>query len=394
VVWFECRLLIPITWKRLQERAFAFRGRVAVCVGRIYSGLVISPSRVVVAVLLVVGLAGVGLGFAAPGAVAQADGYRVSGFVDTTHSSRFVPGSYSAQDSALEQRSEFRWTVSGKAGWPPPAVTDPHGSDRTDTWVSAALTKATGSMTYDVRTIGSNRCGPDEMPERWTDTYTIGRILNPDELVRIDWDVSKREDPRRGYPPTAVQPQWQDATFLVDPYSTCCNSEGCRISDGPAYPEGLGIWLAPPACECHRYYAQPAEYEVLAGTREETDTGYRLKAEKTSVTRHEWNDTEYTVSMQYDLAFHRTGPSPNTTIRGPRINQAKRNATFRFYSSEGDRRSTFRCKLDGKPAGPCETPKTYRRLKPGRHRFKVWAIDWVGNVDPTPAVKVFRIIRS
>lgn len=41
----------------------------------------------------------------------------------------------------------------------------------------------------------------------------------------------------------------------------------------------------------------------------------------------------------------------------------------------------------------CSSPKTYRRLKPGRHTFKVIAVDQTGNPDLTPAVKRFRIRR-
>jgi hypothetical protein len=80
---------------------------------------------------------------------------------------------------------------------------------------------------------------------------------------------------------------------------------------------------------------------------------------------------------------------PATSLRGSRINQAKRKATFRF-SSPG---STFSCKLDRRAAAPCTSPKTYRKLKPGRHVFRVTARDAAGNLDATPAVKRFRIRR-
>ena len=35
--------------------------------------------------------------------------------------------------------------------------------------------------------------------------------------------------------------------------------------------------------------------------------------------------------------------------------------------------------------------KTYKRLEPGRHVFRVKARDRAGNLDTTPAVKRFRI---
>ena len=83
--------------------------------------------------------------------------------------------------------------------------------------------------------------------------------------------------------------------------------------------------------------------------------------------------------------------APQTTIVKTRINQEKRKATFRFSSSEPN--SSFRCKLDNRRYKGCSSPKTYRRLKPGRHKLQVGASDAFGNADPTPTVKRFRIRR-
>jgi hypothetical protein len=81
---------------------------------------------------------------------------------------------------------------------------------------------------------------------------------------------------------------------------------------------------------------------------------------------------------------------PNTVIKsGPKGKTHKRKATFRFTSTEPG--STFQCKLDGKPWKPCKSPKTYKGLKEGKHVFKVKATDAAGNVDPTPAKRIWRI---
>jgi hypothetical protein len=82
--------------------------------------------------------------------------------------------------------------------------------------------------------------------------------------------------------------------------------------------------------------------------------------------------------------------APTTTIvKGPGKGLAEGKAKFSFRSSE--KGSTFRCKLDARKASGCKSPKTYTGLKPGRHVFKVWAIDPAGNKDPTPANRRFRI---
>lgn len=82
--------------------------------------------------------------------------------------------------------------------------------------------------------------------------------------------------------------------------------------------------------------------------------------------------------------------SPETVIfNAPR--KAKSGAVrFRFDADEFD--STFQCKLDRKPFRACSSPKKYAGLKPGRHVFKVRAIDPAGNADSSPAKRRFTVL--
>jgi glucose/arabinose dehydrogenase len=83
-------------------------------------------------------------------------------------------------------------------------------------------------------------------------------------------------------------------------------------------------------------------------------------------------------------------PTPDTKIgRHPLAKTAKTKATFTFSSTVSG--STFSCKLDGKPKGACRSPKTYKKLKPGRHTFKVWASAG-GKTDLTPAKFSWKIL--
>jgi len=104
-----------------------------------------------------------------------------------------------------------------------------------------------------------------------------------------------------------------------------------------------------------------------------------------------------------ELAFATTEPGPkkegeekDTTppqtkiVKGPKAKTHARKAKFKFTSSEAG--STFKCKLDRKPVKSCKSPKTYKKLKPGKHLFKVWAIDKAGNKDPTPAKRKFKVL--
>lgn len=83
---------------------------------------------------------------------------------------------------------------------------------------------------------------------------------------------------------------------------------------------------------------------------------------------------------------------PQTKIlKAPKKKSQSSTARFRFGSDEPG--SSFRCKLDGKPFRACKSPKTYQDLKPGKHVFKVRAIDPAGNADPSPAKKKFTVLE-
>jgi hypothetical protein len=64
-------------------------------------------------------------------------------------------------------------------------------------------------------------------------------------------------------------------------------------------------------------------------------------------------------------------------------------AQFKFTSYEPG--SSFECKLDRGPHRACRSPMMLRRLRLGKHVFKVWAIDIAGNKDKSPAMYKFRV---
>jgi hypothetical protein len=80
------------------------------------------------------------------------------------------------------------------------------------------------------------------------------------------------------------------------------------------------------------------------------------------------------------------GGAPNTKLTGAKINRHKRSATFKFSGG-----TSFKCKLDRGKWSSCHSPKTYKRLKRGKHTFEVEAVDGGGRTDPTPAKKKFKI---
>jgi hypothetical protein len=87
----------------------------------------------------------------------------------------------------------------------------------------------------------------------------------------------------------------------------------------------------------------------------------------------------------------RTAPVTNI-VSGPPATIRRRSVTFRFRSNEPG--STFQCRLDGATWRTSLSPRTYRKLSYGRHVFRVRAIDPSRNMDATPAVRVFGVVRG
>jgi spore coat protein CotH len=85
--------------------------------------------------------------------------------------------------------------------------------------------------------------------------------------------------------------------------------------------------------------------------------------------------------------------SPDTSITGAVIGRNRRRARFSFRGSGGTGPLGFLCKLDHRAFASCASPKTYGRLRPGAHTFRVKAQDQRAQTDPTPAVRHFRIPR-
>ena len=82
-------------------------------------------------------------------------------------------------------------------------------------------------------------------------------------------------------------------------------------------------------------------------------------------------------------------PPQTKILKGPKAKSTKTTASFKFDADESG--SRFECKLDAKPFKPCESPRKYKHLKPGKHVFRVRAIDPAGNVGE-PAKRKFQTL--
>jgi len=68
--------------------------------------------------------------------------------------------------------------------------------------------------------------------------------------------------------------------------------------------------------------------------------------------------------------------------------QTRRRVVFGFSALE--KGASFRCRIDRQPFHPCRSPRTYR-VSPGRHTFRVFAVDAAGNRDRTPVAFSFTV---
>jgi hypothetical protein len=89
-------------------------------------------------------------------------------------------------------------------------------------------------------------------------------------------------------------------------------------------------------------------------------------------------------------AAPRPSAAPNTRITAFALNARKRSATVHF-SGSGSGKLSFQCKVNSGAWRSCRSPITLKQLSRGRHRFEVRARNSAGRVDPTPAVKTFRV---
>jgi hypothetical protein len=83
--------------------------------------------------------------------------------------------------------------------------------------------------------------------------------------------------------------------------------------------------------------------------------------------------------------------APETTITSalPRYSNSA-SASFQFTSSE-PAGATFACSLDEAPFESCASGKTYENLEDDPHIFEVRATDAAGNVDPSPARRLWTV---
>jgi hypothetical protein len=70
-----------------------------------------------------------------------------------------------------------------------------------------------------------------------------------------------------------------------------------------------------------------------------------------------------------------------------------RRPVFRFTDPVNEQGSGFKCKLDREAWRGCSSPLKVKRLKPGRHKLRVRAVNALGVPDPAPASRAFKVVK-
>jgi len=82
-------------------------------------------------------------------------------------------------------------------------------------------------------------------------------------------------------------------------------------------------------------------------------------------------------------------------LHGPKRHVSRKRARkgLRFRFDSRDPAAYFECRLDRARFAECESPRRIERVGPGRHRFRVRAVDPRGPVEASPARWRFRVER-
>ena len=84
-------------------------------------------------------------------------------------------------------------------------------------------------------------------------------------------------------------------------------------------------------------------------------------------------------------------PSPNTVITKKPTKKTSHHAKSKVYFTASPPAQSFMCQLDHGPVVGCTSPAVFKCLEPGKHKFRVFALNSSTSLDTTPAVAKWRV---
>jgi glucose/arabinose dehydrogenase len=87
-------------------------------------------------------------------------------------------------------------------------------------------------------------------------------------------------------------------------------------------------------------------------------------------------------------------PAPPSVRLSGHPTKRTHSARVRFSFSSTAAGARFRCALDRRAAVPCRSPQSYRRLAPGNHVFKVFAVDATSDTQSVPVTFKWKVLSA
>ncbi|MDQ2700955.1 MAG: carboxypeptidase regulatory-like domain-containing protein [Actinomycetota bacterium] len=101
------------------------------------------------------------------------------------------------------------------------------------------------------------------------------------------------------------------------------------------------------------------------------------------------------TTEQIDVELSPDTTPPETSIESaPRGTITADQATFTFSGTPAEDVKTIECRIDSAAFTDCGNEKTFVSLSEGSHTVEARAVDFAGNVDPTPAAATFTVDLS
>jgi glucose/arabinose dehydrogenase len=192
---------------------------------------------------------------------------------------------------------------------------------------------------------------------------------------------------------------------------TATDSRGLTDTDSIVVdPRAVGLDIAsdPPGVELSAgdlEQAAPFRLDAIQGSNILLSAPRTATLDGTEYTWSRWSDggdrvhsVTATGPATYTAVYEPTEPASTDLTRGgvetvlgkhPGKRTHRSRASFTFSADRPG--ASFRCRLDRGPFKPCRSPRSYAHLLPGRHTFKVFALDpLTGSADLSPALFSWR----
>jgi hypothetical protein len=240
--------------------------------------------------------------------------------------------------------------------------------------------------------------GPREASASGPGTYRFKQTFSPEvsgSLTRVEADVTKVPGSSGDWimqvilnspiPVTTPNHDLIATTTILD----------ATVPDGPSTITGK--FADPPTILTgglpRRVYelvvTRPGSTDVAVGYRQGNDCAGEL-FESTSQTGPFSPFMGSNNDMVFKAFVSDVVPPETRFTKRPKKRTHRRKVRFRWKSNEPV--DGYECRLDKESFARCDPPERVR-VEPGRHRFRVRAIDLVGNVEPTPAKRRWRVVE-